>query len=44
MGSLLVKGIIGGLFVLNVAPNIVNGNAFSSAYIVESMDLWHSRL
>ena len=34
----------GGLFILNVASNDVNGNASSSAYIAESMDLWHSRL
>jgi len=34
----------GGLFVLNVASNDVNGNASSSAYIAKSVDLWHSRL
>ena len=33
----------GGLFVLNVASDAVNENA-SSAYIAESVDLWHSRL
>ena len=30
------------MFVLNVAS--VNGNAYSSAYFAESVDLWHSRL
>ena len=34
----------GGLFVLNVASDAVNGNASNSAYIVESVDLWHDRL
>jgi len=33
----------GGLFVLNVASDAVNENA-SSAYIVESVDLWHGKL
>jgi len=33
----------GGLFVLNVASDVVNGNA-SSVYIAESVDLWHDRL
>ena len=34
----------GGLFVLNVAFDAANGNASSSAYIAESVDLWHGRL
>jgi len=34
----------GGLFILNVASDVVNGNSSSSAYIAESVDLWHSRL
>jgi len=33
-----------GFFVLNVDSDAVNGNTSSSAYIAESMDLWHSRL
>jgi len=32
-----------GLFVLNVAYDIINENA-SSVYIAESVDLWHGRL
>ena len=35
---------MGGLFVLNVAYDVINGNASSSAYIAESVDFWHSRL
>ncbi|OMO54671.1 Integrase, catalytic core [Corchorus capsularis] len=33
-----------GLFVLNIVNVIMNGNASSSAYMVDSMDLWHARL
>jgi len=32
------------LFVTNLASEILNGNASTSAYIVESVDLWHGRL
>jgi len=44
MGSLLVRVSYGGLFVPNVASDVVNGNASTSTYIVESVDLWHGRL
>jgi len=41
----LVKGYrSGGLFVLNIASDTVNGNASCSAYITESVNLWHNRL
>ncbi|OMO89770.1 Integrase, catalytic core [Corchorus capsularis] len=33
-----------GLFVLNIVNVIMNGNASSSAYMVDSMELWHARL
>lgn len=33
-----------GIFVLNVASEIMNENASSSAYIVESVNIWHARL
>ncbi|XP_071940012.1 uncharacterized protein [Coffea arabica] len=32
-----------GLFVLNIA-NVINENASSSAYIIDSISLWHARL
>lgn len=32
------------MFVLNLASEILNGNAFSSAYFAESVDLWQGRL
>ena len=32
-----------GLFVLNISE-VINGNAYSSAYLVDSYDIWHARL
>ena len=32
-----------GLFVLSVSE-VINGNAYSSTYLVDSYDLWHARL
>lgn len=42
-GEFVGKGYLsGGLFVLNIVE--MNDNASSSAYIIESLDLWHGRL
>ena len=32
-----------GLFILN-ASEVINGNASSSAYMIDSYDMWHARL
>ena len=32
-----------GLFVLNI-DNVMNENAFSSVYLLDSIDMWHARL
>ena len=45
MGFLLGRVIVvRGFFVLNVTSNATNGNASTSVYIAESVDLWHGRL
>ncbi|XP_074293228.1 uncharacterized protein LOC141620194 [Silene latifolia] len=36
--------LCGGLFVLNVDSPIINNNASTSAYIAESIDVWHGRV
>ena len=44
-GVFVSKGYCsGGLFVLNVASDVVNENASTSTYIAESVNLWHARL
>ena len=32
-----------GLFALNVSE-VINENAFSSAYLIDSDDIWHARI
>ena len=44
-GFFVGKGYLNGsLFVLNLTYEILNGNASTSAYITESVDLWCGRL
>jgi len=44
-GVFIGKGYLNGsLFVLNLTSETMNGNASSSAYIVESVNMWHDRL
>jgi len=44
-GVIVGKGYLNGsLFVLNLASKTLNRNASTSAYIAESVDLWHGRL
>ena len=41
-GVFVGKGYLsGGLFILNVVSDAVNKDAFTSAYIADSVDLWH---
>ena len=44
-GAFIGKGYLNEtLFVLNLASEAVNENASNSAYIIESVDLWHGTL
>ena len=44
-GVFFGKGYLNGsLFVLNLASETMNENPSNSAYIAESVDLWHGRL
>ncbi|KAH6783227.1 hypothetical protein C2S52_008186 [Perilla frutescens var. hirtella] len=44
-GEFVGKGYLSdGLFILNVVSELVNENSSASAYIVESIDIWHKRL
>jgi len=44
-GLFVGKGYLNeNLFVINLAPETLNGNPSTSVYIVESVDLWHRRL
>ena len=44
-GVFVGKGYLNGsLFTVNLASEIVNENVSSSAYIVESINLWHGRV
>ena len=44
-GVFVGKGYLNGsLFVLSLASETLNGNVSTSAYIAESIDLWHGML